>query len=224
MTWLKRHWPKVGLLLLTLLILWFNRAQLWSLLQILQDRQAITAYLEPLGVWGPLLYLVIMTGQVLTAVIPGHALMIAAGYVYGFSGGLLLNLIGAIGASQLAFLVGRLAGKPTVQRFVPEHLLERWHSVANQRGFFFFVICFWFPVIPSNATNYIGGLTSISAWLFFLANLVGRLPGVTIITLLGSHGIELTWQQWAIIAVIGVIVVIGGRYLSNKLERKFTAS
>ena len=214
-------WLTRGFVILIILsILWVNRHQLSDLLNFFRNREAVTAYLEPLGLWGPLLYLLILHVQVLTATIPGHALMLTAGYLYGFTDGFALNLIGGVGASQLAFVLARWAGQPLVSRLAPENMLNRWQKVAERQGFFFFLMCFWLPIVPHNVTNYIAGLSSISFWQFFLANLIGRLPGLIIITLIGSHGLELSWQQGSIIAVMGLLFIGVGRFLTQKIERR----
>ena len=211
-------WLTRGFVILIILsLLWVNRQLLLDLLNFFRDREAVIAYLEPLGLWGPLLYLLILYVQVLTATIPGHALMITAGYLYGFAGGFILNLMGGVGASQLAFVIARRAGQPFVSRIVSESILKRWQKVAERPGFFFFLTCFWLPIVPHNATNYLAGLSSISFWQFFWANLLGRLPGLVVVTLIGSHGLELTWQQWSIMAVVGLLFIVGGRYLARKV-------
>ena len=211
-------WLTRGFVILIILsLLWVNRQQLLDLLNFFRDREAVIAYLEPLGFWGPLLYLLILYIQVLTATIPGHALMITAGYLYGFAGGFILNLMGGVGASQLAFVIARRAGQPFVSRIVSESILKRWQKAAERPGFFFFLTCFWLPIVPHNATNYLAGLSSISFWQFFWANLLGRLPGLVVVTLIGSHGLELTWQQWSIMAVVGLLFIVGGRYLARKV-------
>jgi hypothetical protein len=53
------------------------------------------------------------------------------------------------------------------------------------------------------------------------ANFLGRLPGVTLITLIGSHGLELSTQQWFILAGVGVILFIGGRYAANRVQARY---
>jgi uncharacterized membrane protein YdjX (TVP38/TMEM64 family) len=215
-------WLWRGLVILFVLtLLWHNRQQLLNLLNFFRDREAVTAYLESFGWWGPLLYLLIVYAQVLSATIPGHALMIAAGYLYGFPLGLALNLVGGVGASQVAFVFARRAGQPWVSRVVPEPVLRRWQPVMERQGFFFFLTCFWLPIVPHNATNYLAGLSSISFWRFFLANFFGRLPGMILVTLIGSHGLELTWRQWGLIAAAGLLLLLGGRYLAVKLQSRW---
>jgi uncharacterized membrane protein YdjX (TVP38/TMEM64 family) len=218
-------WLKVSLTLgLLLSVLWLSHSHLFELLAFFRDRAAVEAYLERVGLWGPLLYLLLLGLQVLTVIMPGHILMLTAGYLYGFGGGLSLNIIGTVGASQLAFMLSRWAGKPWVQRLVPAALFERWHILAQRQGFLFYLLCFLFPIIPGNVTNYLGGLSLISFWLFFLANLLGRLPGLIIITFLGAYGVDLTWQQWLLIAAAGVFLVAGGRYFGPKLTARFTSA
>ena len=218
-------WLKVSLTVgLLLSLLWLGHRHLFELLAFFRDRAAVEAYLEGVGLWGPVLYLLLLGLQVLTVVMPGHILMLTAGYLYGFGGGLSLNIIGTVGASQVAFMLSRRAGSPLVQRLVPAALFERWHNLAQRQGFFFYLLCFLFPIIPGNVTNYLGGLSSISFWLFFLASLLGRLPGLIIITFLGAYGVDLTWQQWLLAAVAGVFVVAGGRYFGPKLTARFTSA
>ncbi len=216
------NWLKRGLLVLVVaLLLWLNRDHLSSLLAFLNNRAAITAFLQPFGLWGPLLYLLILMTQVLTAMIPGQVLLIAGGYLYGFGWGVLLNAIGAIGASQLAFGLARRWGQPVVNRMVPAHILNRWHKVTARQGFFFFLLCFWLPLFPDNALNYIAGLSPMPFWLFLLANLLGRLPNLTLMTLIGSHGLELTWQQWVALGIIGLVFIVGGRLIAPRIENYF---
>lgn len=208
---------KIVIALASLALLWLGRPYFSYIADILRNKDVITAQLEILGLWGPILYLLVLSLQVVTAIIPGHALMLSVGYLYGFGGGLTLNFIGAVGASQLAFLIARRAGQPGLRRLVPASTLQRWQTVADRQGTTFFLICFWFPIIPSNAANYIAGLGSISFRSFFMANLFGRLPGLITVTLLGAYGIELTWPQWALIAALGLGVIVTGRFMAAKL-------
>ena len=216
-TWLR--WG--GIVLVVILLLWVGERELSPLIEFLEDREQVEVFLTGWGIWGPLLYVLILMIQVFTAIIPGQVLMIAAGYLYGFWGGVALNLVAILVASQIAFTFARRAGKPAIERFVPENIWERWGAIAQRGDFFFFVISFWFPIIPSSATNYIAGLSHISGWLFFLASVLGRLPGIVLITLIGSHGLTLTWQQWIVAIPCAIFLIIGGRYLTAKLERHF---
>lgn len=196
-TTLKPKWVIGSLALLAgLLMLWFGRHQLVELFHFLTDREQVTIYLDQLGLWAPFLSLLIVSLQHMSPVFPGQAVILAAsGYLYGFVGGFLINMLAAVAASQLAFVLARRAGKPFVDRIMPTRLLERWQTVADKRGFYFLVANFWFPVIPGNAANYLAGLTRISFWMFLLASVLGRIPSVLLITLIGAYGFNLSWQE-----------------------------
>jgi uncharacterized membrane protein YdjX (TVP38/TMEM64 family) len=176
--------------------LWSNRQFGTELFSLLSNREVLTAHLEQFGIWGPVLAYLILSLQVIIPVIPGGPVIQAAtGYLYGFAGGLTINLLGLVGTSQLAFFLSRRAGESFIYRLVPAKVLERWQKVAKRPNFFYFLVNFWFPLIPDRLTNYLAGLTSISFWLFLLANLLGRLPGALIFTSIGAYGATLSCSE-----------------------------
>lgn len=199
----------------TVWMVWPYLADVWT---ILRDKEAISRYLTEIGVWGPLVFVIILSLQVLTVIIPGQGLMVAAGYLYGFPQGVLLNVLGAVGASQLAFVISRHAGDGVVDRVIPQSILQRWHRIVRRQGMLFFIVSFWFPIIPSNITNYLAGQSPISFWRFFTANFVGRLPGLVLITMIGAYGFDFTAAQWVAVVGLAVIAVLVGRYVTTRLE------
>jgi uncharacterized membrane protein YdjX (TVP38/TMEM64 family) len=89
---------------------WQLRQQLSVFLQWVGDRQAVTDSIQQFGTWGPALLFLLLILQVFLAVIPGHTLIVAGGYVYGFPLGLLIVLSSTVLGSQIAFWIAcRLA-------------------------------------------------------------------------------------------------------------------
>ena len=207
-----------SLLLVIIVVLVWRWQDVQALAEFLRDREALSAYLEQIGLWGPAVYLLLLGIQVVTAILPPHGLMLAAGYLYGFWGGLVLNVLGAVLFSQLAFSISRFLGQDFVNRVTPATIRDRWEDVIKRQGIFFFILAFWFPIIPSNITNYIAGVSPISFWGFFTANLVGRLPGLALVTAVGAFGFELTPQQWLLVGIVFVLLIVGGRFASTKIE------
>ena len=190
--------------LLALGLVWQLLSDLFS---FVSDEATVSAHLRDLGAWGLLLLALGHLFQVIVAVIPGNVLTILGGHVYGFSGGFVINLVSVVGASQLAFALARWGGRPMVDRLVPASVLDRWNSVAERRGFVFFLISFLLPFSPCDMMNFVAGLSLISPWHFLAASLLGRLPTVVLLTLVGSHGLELPPQIWA-----GIPVSIAGMF------------
>ncbi len=217
-----RIWIAAGLAVVALGIgLFAGQDTVARLVAALRSREAAAVWLSTMGPWGPPVYVAVLVAQVFTAVVPGHALLVAAGYVYGFKAGLLLNILGEIGGSQVVFWLARRQARPRAYRLLRRYGMSRWITAANRLNITFFLVCFWVPVIPSNAANYLAGLSRLSFPAFLFANLVGRLPGLTMATLIGSHGLEFSWTQWAGLAILGAVAIISGRILTPRLERRF---
>jgi uncharacterized membrane protein YdjX (TVP38/TMEM64 family) len=204
-----------------LLTLWIDWRPLLNLLALIGNREVIATHVQGVGIWAPLLLTSILSLQVVVAVVPVHLLMMTNGYLYGFSRGLLFNLVGTVGASQLTFVLARRAGRPIAKRLVPNNIRNRWSSIAKRQGFTFYLFFLWFPIIPSNLMNIVAGLSSISFWRFLAANFLGRLPSVVLVTLIGAYGLELSLQTWVIIAVGGVGLFFVGRYCTAKVEQHY---
>jgi uncharacterized membrane protein YdjX (TVP38/TMEM64 family) len=200
---------------------WLGRQPIEELWDLLSDQDTVSAYLQSFGAWGPLVLAAVQFLQVMIVVIPGHVFLIAAGYVFGFVRGFIMNLAYVVTASQIAFLLARWAGRPLVERLVPEDVLDRWYKIGKERGFVFFTIAFLLPVFPTDMMNFVAGLTGISTTRFLAANFLGRLPSVIMLTLIGSHGLELSPLAWGIMGVVVASLYVGGRYTILKIERRY---
>lgn len=209
----------LGAVLVILIIgLWTWWEPIIELVALLRDQETVSNYVQDFGAWGPLVLAIAQFIQVLFAFIPGHVFLVAAGYVYGFVGGFLLNLASTVLASQACYLLAREAGRPLVTNFVDREVIDRWEDVANEKGFVFFTIAFLLPVFPSDAMNFVAGLSGINARLFLAANFLGRFPSAIVLTLIGSHGLEMPPLAWAGLAIANVILFLVGRYAVNRLQ------
>lgn len=191
----------VGLIALGLL-----RSQVTGFMAWIGDRQAVTDTIHQLGAWGPLVLFVLLVLQVFLAVIPGHALILAGGYVFGFSLSLLITLVSTVVGSQIAFSIARRFGRRLIYRLASPQVIERWDRLAANQGGLFYFFAFVLPIFPSDLMCYVAGLGKISPRRFFLANVLGRLVCAAFITLVGSHGLQMPVTFWA--AVILVVTVI----------------
>ena len=210
-----------GLVLAAVLVcLWHWRVELGELATMIGDREAIVAYLEQYQGWGPAVLSVILGAQVFLAVIPGHAFMVAGGYVYGFWVGALITQVSTVIASQLAFYLARNAGRPFVNRLAPEQVIDKWNHLAEKQGALFFFFSFILPIFPNDLMCFIAGLSSISPKKFFIANFWGRLPCAVFITLIGSHGLEMPIYFWVVAAFVMVGLCLSWKWISAKLEQQ----
>jgi uncharacterized membrane protein YdjX (TVP38/TMEM64 family) len=198
------------------LIIWY-RGPLTDLLQIVSDQEAVSAYLQSYGSVGPVILFILMVSQVFIAVIPGHALMVTAGYVYGALG-LGVVIASTVLGSQIAFLIARCYGRNLIYKLASSEIIERWDKTARYQGILFYFFAFVLPIFPSDLMCYVAGLSTISARRFFIANVLGRTCCAVFITLIGIYGMRPPVQFW-IAAILGISAFFAGWAIYRKIGR-----
>lgn len=204
-----------------LTVLWIFRQPVGDLISLVGDQEGVSTYLKGFGFWGPLMLALVQLIQILAAVIPGHVFLIAAGYVYGFPLGFLLNVVYIVAASQFSFSLARWVGRPFISRLVSNDQLEKWYAIGEKQGFTFFTIAFILPAFPTDVMNFIAGLSGISPRKFLAANFLGRLPSAIILTLIGSHGLQFHTTTWVGILFLATTAYISGWLIVSRIERRY---
>lgn len=213
-------WSIFALILFALatVLVWIWWDQVQVLLTFITDQETFGAYLQSFGIWGPIVLFAAQMLQVFFAFIPGHVVLIAAAYVYGFALGLFFNITFTVVASQLAYLFARWAGRPLVYRLADKETVDYWERVANQKGVLFFTISFLLPVFPSDAMNFVAGLSGINSRRFFVANVIGRVPSAIILSLIGAYGLKFSNIEWGLVILAYILFFIVGHYIVNKIK------
>jgi uncharacterized membrane protein YdjX (TVP38/TMEM64 family) len=189
------------------LLFWF-RQPLLDLLYIVGDQEAVAAYLHKFGLFAPLLLATILVLQVIVAAIPGHALIVGGGYIFGFGPAFALSLAATVLGSQFSFWLTRWFGRPLIERLAPVDALNKWYDVSAKKGMLFFLFAFMLPIFPADVMNYVAGLSSLSPRRFFVANLIGRTPGVIVMTAIGAYGFHLSGMVWLGILMADIAMFI----------------
>lgn len=185
-----------------LVALFVYRQPLADLLHIIGDQEAVSQYLQSFGAWGPLVLFVLMVAQVFVAVIPGHALMVTAGYAYGTLG-LCIVILSTILGSQVAFFIARRYGRSLIDKLASPQIIERWDRMARNQGIMFYFFAFVLPIFPSDLMCYVAGLGTIPARGFLLSNVCRRSVVAISITVIGMYGLNPPMWFW-LIAVLGL--------------------
>lgn len=202
----------VGIALFILIAIY--RESIANFLHTISDQQAVSAYLQSYGVLGPVVLFILMVAQVFVAVIPGHALMVTAGYVYGGLG-LLVVILSTILGSQIAFFIARWYGRDLIYKLASPKIIERWDKAAKHQGALFYFFSFVLPIFPSDLMCYVAGLATISPRRFFVANIFGRTCVAVFVTLIGIYGMHPPVEFW-IIAISGTSVFFAGWAVHKK--------
>jgi uncharacterized membrane protein YdjX (TVP38/TMEM64 family) len=198
----------IFLLLAILIALYRFHAGILDTLSWFSSREAITTSMERAGLWGPIVLFILFVLQVFLAFIPGQALMIACGYLYGFWGGFLISWLSLVIGGEIAYVLARNYGRPFAERWIAPATLARWNRAAAGQGIIFFALSLVMPLVPNDAMCYVAGLGTISRIRFSIANLLGRGIACLITSAAGAFGGSLVWQGWAILIAVFVIAGI----------------
>jgi uncharacterized membrane protein YdjX (TVP38/TMEM64 family) len=197
---------KFIVIIASLAMVWECRGYISAAWAWFSNRNAVTVSMQQAGIWGPVVLFVLFVLQVFIAFIPGQALMVACGYLYGFWGGFLLSWLSLVAGGEAAYILARRYGRSFAGKWIEPDVLARWDKNAEGQGIPFFAITLVMPLVPNDAMCYVAGLGTISHRRFSIANLLGRGMACVLTSAAGAFGGNMPWQGWAILTAIFVAI------------------
>lgn len=148
------------------------------------DRQLLQLWLQKMGIWAPILYILIYAIATI-CILPSTPLNLTGGAIFGSVWGTIWTSIAAILAAMLSFAFSRTIGRNLVE----QKLAGRWQSLdreMHQGGFFYMFAIRLLPLIPYGIVNFAAGLTSIKFRDYLLGTLLGTVPGILPFVMMGA--------------------------------------
>ncbi|MEZ4705894.1 MAG: VTT domain-containing protein [Caldilineaceae bacterium] len=160
---------------------------------MLQDVTAIRAYVAALGWWGPLALIAINILQIVIAPIPGYAVYLVAGYLYGVFWGGVWGSLGLVFGGMCAMYVARQVGRSLVERLLGHEILARWEATAHSDSWWVWGVLLLSPI--GDAPFLLAGLSNVSYGRILLLILVTRVPAAFAAAAVGAGMLHLAaWQ------------------------------
>src|SRR6185503_20523814 len=175
---------------------WVFRYYLSSIWAWFSSMDSIAVSMHQAGIWGPATLSILFILQVFLAFIPGQALMVACGYLYGFWGGFLLSWLSLVAGGEAAFVLARKYGRSFAEKWIAPDVLARWDKTAQGQGIGFYATMLLMPLVPNDAMCYVAGLGKISRIRFSIANMLGRGLACVLTSAAGAFGGNIPWQGW----------------------------
>ena len=167
---------------------------------------------------GALIYIAAQIVQIIICIIPGQALQIAAGYLYGFWIGLVLSIIGATLGSIAVFYLARLLGHDAMQILFGERKInEMLGNLNSKKGMILVFIIFLIPGIPKDLCTYAAGLSELRLKPFLIVSIIARSPGMMCSLAIGRQVMNGNYTSAIVIAVIVAILFLFGLLFRNKV-------
>ncbi|MBQ9904299.1 MAG: TVP38/TMEM64 family protein [Synergistaceae bacterium] len=166
--------------------------------------------LRKLGEGSEWLFIAIQVLQVVIAPIPGQAAAFAGGFIFGFWKGWGLTTLGLVIGSLIAMTLARLLGISLVRKIVPEKIIQSFDKVISDGGYMTFFMIFLLPALPDDAVCFLAGLTKLKLLPLSVVCLLGRAPGMAVLSLTGAgfaDGMTL-WVKilFAVMMILSVIL------------------
>jgi uncharacterized membrane protein YdjX (TVP38/TMEM64 family) len=121
--------------------------------------------------------------------VPGSALTLTAGFVFGLARGTVIVWLAATTAAGLAFLIARHAARGAVEaRARKDKRFTAIDHAIGERGWKIVALLRLSPAVPFSLSNYFYGLTAIRFWPYLLTSGVAMLPGTLLYVYLGAVG------------------------------------
>jgi len=144
------------------------------------------SYVQSLGAIGPV---VVVLAYILSTVlfIPGSALTIGSGTLFGLTTGFGVVFLGANLGALSSFLLARTLLRDKVARWAAANPKFRSLDQAiGKQGFKMVLLTRLSPVFPFVLLNYFLGLTAVRTGSYVLANLIGMLPATFLFVYIGA--------------------------------------
>jgi uncharacterized membrane protein YdjX (TVP38/TMEM64 family) len=144
------------------------------------------SYVKSLGAVGP--FVVVLVYVICTVLfIPGSAITIGSGTLFGLQTGFIVVVLGANLGALCSFLLARTFLREKVARWADGNPKFRSLDRAiGQQGFKMVLLTRLSPVFPFVLLNYFLGLTAVRTGAYVIANLIGMLPATFLFVYIGA--------------------------------------
>ena len=178
-------------------------------------------FIEQFGDYAPIIFLLLASILPIFLFPPG-IFSVIGGLLFGFTKGAILTIIAAIIYTNIMFLLSRYFARNKIENFLEKRLtlkqFNRIFGLNDNKLATFLIICRLIPILPNSIVSYSYGLTRISFKHYFIANLIGLIPGRLIWLNFGSK-LNNIWSLEFLTAAVLIVAFIGiGAIVAKNME------
>jgi uncharacterized membrane protein YdjX (TVP38/TMEM64 family) len=175
-------------------------------------------WVKSLGLWGPVIYIVVYALRPFIF-FPASILSATAGVIWGPVWGFLILQIAANISSTAEFLAARYFARDFIESKLKGKIVNLNEKI-QRHGFLTVLLIRLIPNVAWDIQNFSLGLTKVKAGDYFLATLIGIMPGSFAVVFFGSSLIKAIFNPknfWIII--IAILILAGIFYLQKELKK-----
>ncbi len=161
------------------------------------------------GIWGPFIFAGVYALATVAA-IPGSALTIAAGALFGSVVGTVTVIFGATTGAALCFLIARYFARDAITASLEKNeKFLKLDKLTEKNGAIIVAFTRLVPIFPFNLLNYGFGLTGVPFRTYVLWSFLCMLPG-TILYVVGTDAVTTAIEErripWVLVGVVVLII------------------
>ncbi|WP_315109531.1 VTT domain-containing protein [Clostridium intestinale] len=216
---------KIALIILGIIVVILAFRYLPQLIELTTSLDKFRDYIISTGKFGAFLVIFFQIVQTVIAPIPGEAIQLAGGYVYGVPLGLLYSVIGMMIGSVMIFYFTRFIGASYVEKRIDKEKYKWLFDIMDSKKFTVTLFVFFIiPGLPKDFLIYLAGLTPIKPIKFFVILLVGRLPSIAAPVVIGANIHYENYTSIIVISIIAVVLFILGMVYKDKIIEKLSGT
>ncbi len=153
------------------------------------DLSSLRPVVQQAGIWGPLIFVTIVTTRMFLGV-PSQLILVIGGACFGSTQGLVYGGLGLTISACATFFAARWAGREAVEARVPSGLRPLFDRAETRLGAAFIFVGTAYPIGFITAYNAIAGVTKLSFARFGPAVAAGSLVRAGVYAYFGSSLLE----------------------------------
>lgn len=183
------------------------------------DTEEVRRRIDDLGVAGPPIVIALCLMHAILFY-PAEIVDAAAGFAYGFWLGLPLVLFGWLLNGLAAYLIGRGAARPLLDRLVGRERFERAERTVERGGITLLLSIRLVPLLPFSLVSYAAGAARVPPWRFAWTTAVGYLPITALAVYLGTRLEDFSWTDPLVLVSVAALLslVFAAHWITPRAE------
>lgn len=183
----------------------------------------LESFIDQLGFLGIFALLFVQILQVVVAIIPGEAVEVLAGLLYGTLLGFVICEIGMIIGTIMIYYFVKKVGHKKIDEFEKEGKFSKYKILNDAQSLEMMVfIMFFIPGTPKDLLTYFIPFTKIESKKFFTIVSIARAPSIISSTYAGSSMGEGDWIQMGLMFLVIIVTGLLGIKYNNKIVEHFS--
>jgi uncharacterized membrane protein YdjX (TVP38/TMEM64 family) len=208
MPWLEIGLTLFGVLLLAGLVVGIPALRHAAVAAVHGETSEVRSQIKSLGAAGPL---IIVGLSVIHSIVPYPAEIVnaAAGFAYGFFGGLGIVVIGWMLSALICYWFGAGVARPLLARWFGAERFARYERMVDRGGITLLIALRLLPIVPFSLISYAAGAARVPFHRYCWTTAVGFLPITALAVYLGTRLEGISASDPAVIgALLAAIALI----------------